>query len=540
MDNNFVQDLIQNFLNRHGDKKIDVGIINDSVKNSLSIETLINNLAEAFRLSKNEIQKDLIDFGFAELINQYQLDHHKITRANENLSEIRICNNPDGLNVFPELFKVYASPNFGDSLKLDNGLKEILSNLFESISISLANDPFTKLYRENVTSYYETFVRDAAPILSDTIKGYFGDQYPKYMVTTGIGANEQFTHFVASCYNSSENPRLKWFIINSPKNLSLLPPDASVENTIFVEFSRSSLTEETVKIHEYTPREAKRIVFSNTGPLRKLAERDGNLILELPDEVSGRFGRNKTPILLAPMYIAGMDVEGFWRDIELAITAFDLTNPESLPFVLAKFILLNQNISSKNLIYLGCNDDNLGILADEFIQFWNEGVNKGGNDLLVSRFFGLPRDSHMNAEGILGNRLTKMALFLLRTDMRIKNPHRLVSTIIDPINPEHKGLYFGDEEVILAYANYKRFSELMPTILIEVPTKPSLRHAAILGQLFADTTFVYSRLKGIDPGSNPEVKSVRERSAKLLAEVAKKIREDEMSSGERAVSEFLQ
>ncbi|MBC2724782.1 MAG: hypothetical protein HGJ97_19375, partial [Desulfosporosinus sp.] len=285
--------------------------------------------------------------------------------------------------------------------------------------------------------------------------------------------------------------------------------------------------EETVKIHEYTPSEAKWIVFSNTGPLRQLAERDQNLILELPDQVSGRFGRNKTPILLAPMFIAGLDVEGYWKHIDSAIRAFDITNTQSLPFILAKYILLYQTLSSKNLIYLGCNDDNLGLLSDEFIQFWNEGVNKGGNDLLISRFFGLPRDSHMNVEGLLGNSMTKMAIFLLRTNMRGYTTHPLVSSIIDPINSEHKGLHFGDEEVVLAYANYKRFSELLPSILIEIPVKPSLEHSAILGQLFADTTFIYSRLKGIDPGSNPEVKSVRERSASLLAKVASKIRENE-------------
>ena len=108
----------------------------------------------------------------------------------------------------------------------------------------------------------------------------------------------------------------------------------------------------------------------------------------------------------------------------------------------------------------------------------------------------------------------------MRTDVL----HALVSPVIDPINTKHQGLHFGDEEVILAFANYKRFTDLMPTILIETCDEPSLKHAAVIGQLFADVTYIYSRLSGVDPGSNPEVKSVRERSAQLLSKVAENIR----------------
>ena len=85
------------------------------------------------------------------------------------------------------------------------------------------------------------------------------------------------------------------------------PRDAALDNTLFIECSRSGITEETVKLHEFTPRDASRIVFANKGPLRELAERDHNLALTLPEERPGRFGRNTTPILLAPMHVAGLD-----------------------------------------------------------------------------------------------------------------------------------------------------------------------------------------------------------------------------------------
>jgi hypothetical protein len=299
-----------------------------------------------------------------------------------------------------------------------------------------------------------------------------------------------------------------------------LPPDVNIQNTLFMEFSRSGKTEETVKIHEYTPRDAKRIVFANRGPLRDIGKRDNNLLMELPDEVPGRFGRNKTPILLAPMHVAKMDTKRFWKTVENAIKEFDLCSSTNLPLQIALFIYIHQIKTNVNHIYLGCNDDIIASSADELLQFWNEGVNKGGNDITMSRYFGLLRDSHLNIEGILGNHKTKMGIFLLRSKTPLSQLPPMTSKGIDPINESHQGLQYGDEERILAEANYVRFSELMPTMKITVHGALSIEHAAVLGQLWSDITFCYSRLVNVDPGSNPEVRYVRDRSARLLAEFA--------------------
>ncbi|MCL2165383.1 MAG: hypothetical protein FWH55_13590 [Oscillospiraceae bacterium] len=523
--------LINNLIIKYRNKGVDFGAVRNALKTSLSIETLVNNLAEVFRLSKQDVEKDLSEFGLSDLVQLYKMKSvsDKGDGAQGNTSSISLSTNPKALNPFEDLFSARFSPDAASAIPIDESLKGLLEKLFIEVPAKFSTDPFIKLYRDDVLPYFEGFMSDVAPVIERELRKLFGGGYPKYMVTTGIGANEQFTHFAASINNNNPSRRMKWLVINSPRDLSLLPDDADKENTLFLEFSRSSLTEETVKIHEYTPRDAKRIVFSNSGPLFEIAKRDGDLTLSLPDQVSGRYGRNKTPILLAPMFIAGMDVGQYWSDIDSAVKTFDISDGNSLPFVMAKFILIWQKLQAKNFIYFGCNDKVLSLLVDQLIQFWNEGVNKDGNDFLMSSFFGLPRDSHMNIEGVLGNRMTKMGIFLIRNNMRDKKRHPMVSEIIDPINPEHAGLHFGDEEVILAMANYKRFSEVMPAMIFEVPAEPSLRLSAVLGQLFADVTFVYSRLTGIDPGSNPEVKFVRERSAHLLADVAKSIREKGIS-----------
>jgi hypothetical protein len=218
------------------------------------------------------------------------------------------------------------------------------------------------------------------------------------------------------------------------------------------------------------------------------------------------------------MYAAGLDTKSFWETIEYTIEKFDLSSPNNLPLLFAKFIFLHQRLNKINHIYMGCLGDNLLHSADELVQFWNEGVNKNANDISLSRYIGLPRDSHTTIEGILSNHKTKMGLFLLQDEMFPNKLPPLGQEMIDPINKSHEGLKFGEDEKILAEANYQRLSELMPTIKINVLGKLSFDHAAALGQLWADLTFCYSKMMGVDPGSNPEVKHVRDRSAKLLSE----------------------
>ena len=520
--NDFFAGLTAALLRRYPDKGVSEEQVTGALKTALEPEALINALAEVFRCTPGEMETVLGENGLGEMIARRRLSGDG--RSTGELTAAPFCGKPGDLHPFDSLFRVHSSPSLTDPVPLPGGLHAQLRDLSRQIAESAGEDPFIRLYRTGTEAYYREFMRDTAPVIREEIRRLFGEGGARYLVTTGIGANEQFCHYMAAVNNRDPGRKLDWIPIHSPGQLELLPPDAAEDNTLFMEFSRSSVTEETIKLHEYTARTCRRIVFSNGGGLKQLAERDGNLTLTLPDAISGRYGRNKTPILLAPMLAAGMDTERYWTMISRAMKAFDLGDPDSLPHVLARFILAAQKSRGTNFLYLGCGDDLLGLLGDEFIQFWNEGVNKDGNDLLVSRFFGLPRDSHMNLEGVLGNRQTKLGVFLLRNDRRGGAAHPLVRRQIDPIDPEHAGLKLGDEEVILALANYRRFTEVMPSVLFEIVGAPGQDHSAVLGQLFADVTFVYSRMMGIDPGSNPEVKFVRQRSAELLKGFASELR----------------
>ena len=523
MTTDFFAGLREALLTRYPDKGVKPEQITGALKTALEPETLINALAEVFRTTPGEMETFLGENGLGDMIARLRLSAGGGDAA--DTEEAPFCRREELLHPFDTLFRFHSSPWAMDPVPLPAGLHAQLRGLSEEIAASAAADPFIGLYRTGTEAYFREFMEKTAPVITGEIRRLFGPQGPRYMVTTGIGANEQFCHYMAAVNNRDPHRKLDWILIHSPGQLDLLPPDAREDNTLFLEFSRSSVTEETIKLHEYTARDCRRIVFSNGGGLKALAERDGNLVLSMPDAISGRYGRNKTPILLAPMLAAGMDVKGYWEMISRAMRAFDLGDPDSLPHVLARFILAAQKSRGTDFLYLGCGDELLGLLGDEFIQFWNEGVNKNGNDLLMSRFFGLPRDSHMNLEGVLGNRQTKLGIFLLRSSRRGEITHPLVHARLDPIDPGHAGLELGDEEVILALANYRRFCEVMPSVLLEIVGEPGQALSAVLGQLFADVTFVYSRMMGIDPGSNPEVKFVRQRSAELLKGFASRLRE---------------
>jgi hypothetical protein len=72
-------------------------------------------------------------------------------------------------------------------------------------------------------------------------------------------------------------------------------------------------------------------------------------------------------------------------------------------------------------------------------------------------------------------------------------------------------------DYILARANADHFGTKMPTITITVEDVDLLL-SATLSQLWADTVYCYSLMVGVNPGSNPEVRYVRDRADTLLSQ----------------------
>jgi hypothetical protein len=503
----------QSACQRYGISPVNEQRLDDALSTALDPRKLIDNLAEVWRASPEDVQALLQEHGLAALVARVPAG--PIGPAKDEVRGEPLTANPSLAMAGGRISLRAFNPTLDDHVAAPPGVLHEVTKSIAAFLPGAEKDVLAGLYRHQPVAYAAVFLRTAAPRIDEYTRRHFGETGPRYLVNSGIGANEQFNYLVADLANARPNPKITWLLANSPKEIANLPQDATVENTLFMEFSRSGITQETVKLHELTPPAAKRIVFANSGPLRALAERDQNLVLELPGEVSGRYGRNKTPILMAPMHVVGLDILSYWKDIEAACQAMDISDRDSPPVVLAQYIRLQQLRRSINHIYLGTNDPLLRCSADEFCQFWNEGVNRDGNDITVSRYLGLPRDSHMNLEAILGTSERKMAIFLLRTGP-VGN-HALLREQVDSLNPDHAGLTAAQTDLVLALANAQRCSEKMPTLLIAVD-RADLTTSAWLGQLWADLTLVYARLIGVDPGSNPEVKAVRTRAAQWLAD----------------------
>ncbi|RIK69285.1 MAG: hypothetical protein DCC65_00645 [Planctomycetota bacterium] len=490
--------------------------IEDALCGAINPQRLIDNFAEAWRVSEADARRMLEDHGLGRVLVRLAQGAPQTKGLDETLpalgrkSVLRLADGRISARAW--------NPAFSEPVAAARSAHDSVRTSFSAFAAGAECDPLAVLYRDRPAAYAEKWLGTDAPRIDAYLGTQFGAGGPRYLVNSGIGANEQFNYFVSALANARSARRCTWLLANSPKEAAHLPSDATVENTLFMEFSRSGITEETIKLHELTPRAMKRVVFANSGPLKTLAERDGNLLLELPSEVSGRYGRNKTPILMAPMHVAGLDVRAYWSMIQAACDAMDLSSPESLPSIMARAIRLQQLSRGVNHIYLGTNHALLRYSADEFCQYWNEGVNRDGNDITMSRYLGLPRDSHMNLEAILGTAERKLAIFVLAT-RREDAPltHTLLSRSADAIEAAHMGLSPEEVDLVLCLANVKRCSEKMPTILITVD-RMDLGTSAWLGQLWADTTLVYSRLIGVDPGSNPEVKAVRTRAGQWLSD----------------------
>lgn len=489
--------------------------LDDVLSNSIDPARLVNSLAEAWRTTPERVKSILQEHGFGGLLARLGVD---AGAAGGDEPTHATLSSRRRFDVAERRFSVQAiGPTFDVPVACSDAVWNAVDGPFQAFLAQADNDPLGVLYRKAPLAYAQQWLKETAPRIDAYVREQFGDKGPAHVVNSGIGANEMFNYFVSELANGRPDKHVAWHLANSPKEIARLPAECTLDNTLFMEFSRSGITEETIKLHECTPREAKRIVFANSGPLKQLGERDGNLVLALPSEVSGRYGRNKTPILMAPMHVCGLDVAAYWSQIEAACAEYDFNKADSLPATMARYIRIQQLRRGVDHIYFGVNDDRLIRSADEFCQYWNEGVNRDGNDITMSRYLGLPRDSHMNLEAMLGTSEHKLAVFLVRTG-EIAN-HPLLRDKADAIDPAHRDLSPADVDRVLALANVQRCSEKMPTILIAVD-RIDLTTTAWLGQLWADTTLAYSRLIGVDPGSNPEVKAVRTRAASLLADPA--------------------
>ncbi len=325
---------------RLGLSQVAEGRLDDALTNAVDPQRLIDNVAEAWRTSPDEAKAILESQGFGGLLAR--LRPQEAAAGADEVGAPPLWASGCFALADDQINIRALNPAFNEPVSAPQAALDAVTKGVEAFLPGAADDALGVLYRREPEAYAKSWLADTAPRIDAFIRDRFGETGPKYLVNSGIGANEQFNYFVSALANARADRPLTWLLANSPREIATLPVDATVENTLFMEFSRSGITQETVKLHELSPPEAARVVFANSGPLKALAERDGNLLLELPGEVSGRYGRNKTPILMAPMHVAGLDVGAYWATIQAACDAMSLGSANAAPGVLARFIRLQQ------------------------------------------------------------------------------------------------------------------------------------------------------------------------------------------------------
>jgi len=126
------------------------------------------------------------------------------------------------------------NPAFDDAVNVTPTIHESVQTPFDAFRAQAANDPLGVLYRKAPLAFARDWLATSGKQIAARVNEQFGSAGPKYVVNSGIGANEMFNYFVASLANDRNGNVPQWHLVNSPREMANLPKDASVANTLFM------------------------------------------------------------------------------------------------------------------------------------------------------------------------------------------------------------------------------------------------------------------------------------------------------------------
>ncbi len=344
----------------------------------------------------------------------------------------------------------------------------------------------------------------------------------KYLITSGIGANEMYSHQLSEYLHSLG---IIWIVVNNPDHMDRIPLDATNDNTIVFEMSRSGGTQETFDFFQRTAKTfKKRVVAAVQGQLKmageQLAKQDKEAvvysIIDIPGYIGGRQMNRKTLMVAAPLFLAlavgSQDTktarEGlkqYFSGLYAANEELAYKNQDNNTAVKLAEQLLTQRTVGRNKIQLLFGESLKG-LANEIYHLANEGAQKyvaGGyenNNLVYEYNLNQSDDVERHQIGLEADPKSVQPLFLLDKSS-------------------------DDYEKMKAYAEELK-AKGFPVIVVTVDLKKggsqaeidqNLKTIARTSALMQDTVVYFTYLTRQDANSNPAVKLVRE-----LTGVAKK------------------
>ena len=189
------------------------GIILDA----LGTKRVSDDLSELFRLPSDQVRNAIAALGIP-------LSGSMRSAGTGNPGSAGWICSPHGLRETFSLSVGASSPAFAEPFKASADLVNQLDSEWDRLVTKVrARDPFLSYYRENVGDYPASYLATDSKRIRDFVRAKFDGRALRYLVTVGIGANEQFWHCPRRFFMQDRGDAPSWHIVDNPKDIANLP-----------------------------------------------------------------------------------------------------------------------------------------------------------------------------------------------------------------------------------------------------------------------------------------------------------------------------
>ncbi|MFA6320397.1 MAG: 2-phospho-L-lactate transferase CofD family protein, partial [Candidatus Omnitrophota bacterium] len=423
--------------------------------------------------------------------------------------------------VSPLAAQYYETQGVGVEFSIPKSVKtnEVLMEALTEYQKRVINDMAQGGYnyrgagtRQTIEQFFnDYFKKEWYPKIRAFVQERFNKKEPlKYIITNGIGANDQFMWSLVNMYNANRPEGAPvWYHVTTARDFaSLLSQGVKGENSLFIDISRSGGTWEGVEvgIRSLAIGFNKRIGLANGGAVSEIAKQAARiggydpLIIGMSPDIGGRNMHRKTTIYytaqtVAGMFLPSMDAGVFADFNDRFDKANDFSSPDTnLAVSAGKFLHGSMRVMGVEHIAFATNTEPLRLVATEWEQYIMEGSNK--EDIISMGIHDLASEPSSVLSKLANSPAGKISIGMV---------------ILDKAAPS----YSKDVELI------NKIKEKMPVMIFTIDSTAikggiDQKQQAAFDILWTDLVTVFTSLLKVDANSNPNVKVVREETAKRV------------------------
>jgi glucose-6-phosphate isomerase len=322
-----------------------------------------------------------------------------------------------------------------------------------------------------------------------------------------------------------------WNLHGSPRclvldNLDLIEESAAsldLEKTLFIVISKSGQTPETLAQYFYFKERVNKDQFvfitdPDHGALREMGKKEGIALLDIPENIGGRFSVLSSVGLL-PAALLGLDIEALLEGAEEMAKSFQSTEWElNLPFQFASIQYLLDWKKGIHMTVMMPYSSRLWMFADWYRQLLAESIGKDGKGLTPIRALGAT-DQHSQMQLYNEGPTDKLICFL---EILEKDSPRIPKVEVESLK-YLSGLNFhhlmNTEKAASeqALTQYKK-----PHLSMEIESLDEKTLGALFMFFEASTAFL-GEYYGVDAFNQPGVELGKELTRSLLIDQEKNV-----------------